>query len=85
MLKNGTILFAFGRLERLADNSFVISRSFSEDVPFIITKENRSTFIENMRSKLNYHRIGCAIGIFIGLVFAYKIYQKITDRKKKGQ
>jgi hypothetical protein len=55
MLKNGTILFAFGRLEN------------------------------NMRSKLNYHRIGYEIGIVFGIVFAYKIYQKIRDRKRQGQ
>jgi hypothetical protein len=85
MLKNGTILFAFGRLERLADNSFVISRSFSKDVPFIITKEKRSEVIENMTSKLNYHRIAYAIGILFGIVIGYKIFQKIRDRNKKGQ
>jgi hypothetical protein len=85
MLKNRTILFAFGRLVKLGDDSFVISRSSNEDSPFILTKENRSTFIENMTSKLNYHRIGYAIGVIFGIVIAYKIYQKIKDRNKKDQ
>ncbi len=67
MLKNGNILFAFGRLEKLANNSFVISQSFNEDCPFILTKENRMTLIENMKSELSFFK---AAVVIIGVIGA---------------
>jgi hypothetical protein len=86
MLKNGTILFAFGRLEKLADNSFVISRSFNEDCPFILTKENRLTLIDNMASELSFFKAAVvivgAIGATVGIVTLINLYKKISDKSK---
>jgi hypothetical protein len=86
MLKNGTILFAFGRLEKLADNSFVISRSFNEDCPFILTKENCLTLIDNMASELSFFKAAVviigAIGATVGIVTLFNLYKKISDKSK---
>jgi hypothetical protein len=84
MLKNGTILFVFGRLEKIADNSFVISRSSNKDCPFILTKENRWTLIDNTASKLNF--LNAVIGIIYGIRFQVLIvilnylYKILTDK-----
>jgi hypothetical protein len=85
MLKNGTILFAFGRLEKLADNSFVISRSFNRDDPFILTKESRLALIDKMTSLQKRFFIGGVIGVFVGIVIGIYLYKKSRDKKKKGQ
>jgi hypothetical protein len=83
MLKNGTFLFVFRRLEKIADNSFVISRSFNEDCPFILTKENRLTLIDNMASELSFFKavIGIMHGIrFQVLIVILNINKILTDK-----
>ena len=88
MLKNGTVMFAFGRLEKLADNSFVITRPFNEDCPFIITKENRLTLIDNMASELSLFKVGViiigGIGAIVGIITLINLYNKLTEKSDKG-
>ena len=86
MLKNGTILFALGRLEKLSDNSFVISRSVNnKDDSFILTKESRLALIDKVTSRQMRYLIGGVIGVTVGIVIGFYLYKKSRDKKKKGQ
>lgn len=89
MLKNGTILLAFGRLEKLQDNSFVISRPFNSDCPFIITKENRLSLIDSLRSELSLLKVGLVVVSTIGFataVFCFvRLYLKLNNKSEKRE
>jgi hypothetical protein len=88
MLKNGTILFAFGRLEKLADNSFVISRPLNKFCPFILTAENRFSYIGYWEFFLRIFKVAV---VFFGTATAMagietfiKDFKISTDEKEKG-
>ena len=89
MVKNGTILFAFGRLEKLADNSFVVSRSNKEDCPFILTKEDRLTYIASEASQFSVFKTVVVIvdvfGAIVGIGCLIKLYMIFKVNKIAGQ
>ena len=87
MLKTGTFLYVYGRLEKLSDNVFIISKPFNTDAPFVITRQSRPALIDNMLSNVNALKVVfgiiSAIGISVGIICVYRIFTKKNQNKKK--
>jgi hypothetical protein len=87
MLKTSSFLYAFGRLEKLSDNSFVISKPVDPDCKFILTRQNPVVVLDNLRTNLKIFKviwiIVGTIGLITGLYCLHNIFYKTNNDNKK--
>ena len=55
MLKNGTILYAFGKLEKTSDNKYRLLKPDDLDFEYIITKKTPIELIDDMTTSKKNH------------------------------
>lgn len=99
MLKKGTHLTAFGRIEKLPNisssswlpsssiNRFKISKSSLNGNEFILTRLSRSALIEKLSKSSRNLRIllyfFTSLGAIIGAYCAYKLIKEYLDKRKR--
>ncbi len=84
MLKNGTFLYAYGRLEKLSDSSYYLSRPLDSDYPFILTKQDRQLVINDLKTSCSALKVCLLIFGSIGLIAgAYCLYKQYKNYKEK--
>ncbi len=87
MLKNGTILWAYGRLEKMPDNSFYLSRPLDSNFPYILTKQDRQNVIDEMKENLSVIKFFLflfgSIGVISGGYYLYKYYKIYKEKKQR--
>jgi E3 ubiquitin-protein ligase MUL1 len=89
MLKTGTYLYGYGRLEKNSINNGLMLKKPSTNTSylFILTKKNRQELIDSIqfdKKALKYALIIFgSIGITVGSYVLYKLYKQAKERKKR--
>jgi hypothetical protein len=87
MLKNGSFLYAYGRLDKLSDNVYVISKPFDSNFSYILTRQNRLVLLDSMRSSHKGFKIFAVIiggiGLVTGLICLISIISKIRASRSE--
>ena len=86
------LILAYGRLEKMSDNSFYLSRPLNSDFPYILTKQDRQNVIGDMKDNISVLKFFLflfgSIGVVTGgywLFRYYKIYKEKRQRERMTQ
>lgn len=82
-------ILAFGRLEKISDNSYYLIRPVNTDFPFILTKQTRELVANDFKETISVLKFFLilfgSIGVITGGYCLYKYYKIYKEKKLRDR